>query len=92
MMQTPTSSDLEVLHNRVTALEMTVRQITESSTLASKELTSTHENRAPKYRIVESRQGRLFLIEQYKDGGWKTVIRRTTRHAALEMYERIKNN
>lgn len=86
-METPNNS--EALHARVTALETAVRQLAEQTTRASM-LSATRQNfkpslkpSPPRYRIVESRQGRLFSVERCEDGAWKTVIRRTTHHAAL---------
>ena len=45
---------------------------------------------ATAYRIVETRQGRLFCVEEEADGAWRTLTRRTTRQAAEQALEETK--
>ena len=55
-MTAPEHTDIKGLHERVTALETRMIHITNP----------TRHNHPPKYRIVESRQGRLFWLSGVK--------------------------
>ena len=45
---------------------------------------------ATNYRIVETRQGRLFNVEEEVDGTWRVLTRRTTRPTAEKALEETK--